>query len=278
MVATPARQEERRTVGPLSLQVFTGGQGEGLLLLHDYEYVNKWEHYEERLANSFAVIAPSHPGFGSSDLPRDFDTIDDYAYCYLDLLDDLGPVNVMGLGLGGWIAAEVAVRCTHHIKRLVLVDPVGIKVGDRTSRDIADTFIVGSRDFLELAWHDPDEGARQMQLAGLGNYSEEELVAILRGRQTTALFAWKPFLHNPKLRSWLHRIDVPTLVLWGESDRIVTPTYGRAFADSIPGARFQTIPSAGHYPYLEQPEAFAAAVSAFLHEGEAATAPRANER
>jgi pimeloyl-ACP methyl ester carboxylesterase len=280
MVATPARQEERRTVGQLSLQVFTGGQGDRLVILHDYEYVNKWEPYEENLAQRFAVVAPSHPGFGASDLPRDFDTIDDFAFCYLDLLRDLGPepVNVMGCGLGGWIAAEVAVRCAHQIKRLVLVDPFGIKVGDRTTRDIADTFIVGAREFLELAWHDPDAGAERMQLAGLGNYTEEELVSILRGRQTTALFAWKPFLHNPKLRPWLRRIDVPTLVLWGESDRIVTPDYGRAYAESIPGARFETIPRAGHYPYLEQPEAFTAAVSAFLREGEASRAPQANER
>jgi pimeloyl-ACP methyl ester carboxylesterase len=280
MVASTARQEERRTVGQVSLQVFTGGQGERLVVLHDHEYVNKWEPYEEMLGQHFAVIAPSHPGYGSSDLPRDFDTIDDYAYCYLDLLRDLGraPVNLMGFGLGGWIAAEVAVRCTHHIRRLVLVDAVGIKVGDRTTRDIADTFVIGAKEFLGLAWHDPEAGAQQMQLAGLGNYSEEELVTILRGRQTTALFAWKPFLHNPKLRPWLRRIDVPTLVLWGESDKIVTPEYGRAYADSIPGARFQTIPAAGHYPYLERPEAFTAAVTAFLQDSETATAPRANER
>ena len=103
-------------------------------------------------------------------------------------------------------------------------------------------------------------------------------MTILRNRQSAALFAWKPFMHNPKLRTWLRRIDVPTLVLWGESDRIVTPAYGRAYADSIPGARFQTIPAAGHYPYLEQPEAFTAALTAFLGAGETSAASRAAER
>jgi len=280
MVAATTRQEERRSVGPVSLQVFAGGQGERLLVLHDHEYLNKWEPYEERLAAQFAVLAPSHPGHGSSDLPREFDTVDDFAYLYLDLLRELGPapVHLIGLGVGGWIAAEMAVRCTHQIKRLVLVDAVGIKVGDRTTRDIVDTFVIGAKEMLDLAWHNPEAGAQQMQLAGLGNYSEDELVTILRGRQTTALFAWKPFLHNPKLRSWLHRIDVPTLVLWGESDKIVTPEYGRAYAESIPGARFQTIAAAGHYPYLEQPEAFTAAVTTFLQEGETAATPRATER
>ncbi len=276
MVATSTYQEERRAVGPLNLQVFTGGRGAPLVVLHDHEYVNQWEPYEDFLAQSHTVIAPSHPGYGSSDLPRDFDTIDDFAYCYLDLLRGLGgQVDLVGMGVGGWIAAEVAVRCTHHIRRLVLVDAVGIKVGDRTTRDIADTFVIGPKEILDLTWHDPEAGAQQMKLAGLGSYSEEKLVTILRGRQTTALFAWKPFMHNPKLRTWLHRIDVPTLVLWGESDRVVTPAYGKAYAESIPGARFQTIAAAGHYPHLEQPADFAAAVAAFLHEGETATAPRA---
>ncbi len=103
-----------------------------------------------------------------------------------------------------------------------------------------------------------------MRLPGLGGLSEADLVPLLRNRQTTSLFAWKPFMHNPKLARWLTRINVPTLVLWGESDRLVTPAYGQAYAQRIPGARFQTIPQAGHYPYLEQPEAFTAAVAEFL--------------
>src|SRR3954447_13516401 len=102
MVAATTRQEERRTVGPVSLQVFAGGRGERLLVLHDHEYLNKWEAYEEALARRFAVVAPSHPGHGSSDLPREFDTIDDFAYLYLDLLRDLepAPVHLVGHGVG----------------------------------------------------------------------------------------------------------------------------------------------------------------------------------
>jgi pimeloyl-ACP methyl ester carboxylesterase len=105
-----------------------------------------------------------------------------------------------------------------------------------------------------------------MKLPGVGTLGEEDLVVLLRNRQTAAMFTWKPFMHNPKLRPRLARIDVPTLVLWGDDDRVVTPAYGRAYAESIPGGRFQTIPAAGHYPYLEQPEPFAAAVAAFLRE------------
>jgi len=234
--------------------------------LHDQEYLNAWHPFLQSLATSFSVVAPSHPGFGRSDLPRDFDTIDDLAYLYLDLLAalGLGPAHLIGLGLGGWIAAEVAVRCSHQIDRLVLVDAVGIKVSGPTSRDIADTFVVGPRELLELAWHDPAAGEERMKLPGLGSFSEDELVTLLRNRQSAALFAWKPFMHNPKLKGRLARINRPTLVLWGESDRIVGPEYGRAYAERIPGARFQLIPAAGHYPYLEQPEAFVQAVRAFL--------------
>ena len=93
---------------------------------------------------------------------------------------------------------------------------------------------------------------------------EEDIVTLLRNRQTTALLTWKPFMHNPKLRQRLYRINIPTLVVWGDSDGIVTPEYGRTFAAAIPGAGFRLIQNAGHYPYLEQPEAFDQAVLPFL--------------
>jgi len=265
-VAAPSWQEEERAVGAVTLQLLSGGSGEPLLVLHDHEYFHAWQPFHEALADSFHVLAPSHPGFGRSTLPREFDSVDDFAYCYLDIVRALGigPVHLVGLGLGGWIAAEMAVRCTHVLQRLVLVDAVGIKTSDPTTRDIADTFVVGNQELLRLAWHDPAMGAEVMKLPGLGQLSEEDLVTLLRNRQTAALITWKPFMHEPKLRARLARIDVPTLVLWGASDQIVTPTYGQAFADSIPGARFQVLPDAGHYPYLEQPAAFVSALAAFL--------------
>jgi pimeloyl-ACP methyl ester carboxylesterase len=261
-------REETRSVGGVQLQVLSGGQGETLLVLHDQEYYNEWQPFAAALAAQYSLLVPSHPGFGSSELPPHFETIDDLAYVYLDLLRDLapGPVNVVGMGVGGWVAAEVAVRCTHSLRRLVLVDAVGIKVSGVTERDIADTFVISPKDLLKIAWHDAEAGASVMKLAGLATLGEAELTTVLRNRQTTAILTWKPFMHNPALRRRLARIDVPTLVLWGDSDHIVSPEYGRAYADAIPGARFQSIPAAGHYPYLEQPEAFVAAVSAFLRE------------
>lgn len=262
----PVGRAAMETVAGVELEMLRGGSGEPLLVLHDLEVLNAWQPFHGALAEAFTVLAPSHPGFGRSSLPAHFDSVDDLAYWYLDLLRARGaePVHLVGLGLGGWIAAEVAVRCTHQIKSLVLVDTVGIKVGDRTTRDIADIFAIGPEAFLDLAWHDAAAGKPHMSLPGLGDLSEEALVAVFRNRQTAALLTWKPFMHNPKLRSRLARIDVPTLVLWGAHDRIVTVDYGRAFAQSIPGAHFKVLPQAGHYPYLEQPEAFVAAVTTFL--------------
>jgi pimeloyl-ACP methyl ester carboxylesterase len=94
--------------------------------------------------------------------------------------------------------------------------------------------------------------------------SDDELIVHHRNWEALCLYGWHPYMYNPHLRRWLGRIAVPTLLLWGASDRIVTPAYGRAYADSIPGSRFEVIEGAGHYPEIEQPEAFVERVAAFL--------------
>ncbi len=261
--ATETPPEQRLTAGGVDLQIFTGGTGEPLLLLHDIEYLNRWQPYQQRLSERFRVLSPSHPGFGTSSLPGHFDSVDDLAYFYLDVVREIGRVSLVGMGLGGWIAAELAARCDHDLERLVLVDAVGIKIGGRTDRDIADTFIAGPEELLRLCWHSPETGRKLMRLPAAG-LPEDELTELLRNRQSAALYGWSPFMHNPKLAGRLHRIRVPTLVLWGASDRVVSPDYGRAYTGLIPNARFQLIEQAGHYPYLEQPAAFIAAITGFL--------------
>ena len=274
MVVTRGGSETVREVAGVQLELVQGGQGAPLLVLHDYEYYNAWQPFLDQLAAQYQVIVPSHPGFGHSALPESFDSIHDLAYYYLEALPALaaGRAHVLGLGFGGWVAAEMAIRSTRDIASLTLVDPVGIKISDPTTRDIVDHFLFGYQEYLRRSWHDPEAGARVMKLAGMPELTDDELVTMLRNRQSVALYGWQPFLHDPKLRGWLRRIDVPTLVLWGESDQIVTPDYGRAWASAIPGARFQTLPAMGHYPYLEQPEAFVAALTAFLAEGGRAAA------
>jgi pimeloyl-ACP methyl ester carboxylesterase len=266
VATTDSGQEERLTVDGVTLQVYRGGHGPILLVLHDCEVMTEWQPYHTTLAKRFTVLAPSHPGFGASERGETIDSIDDVAYLYLDFIATLGPqpVDVLGLGMGGWIAAEMAVRCSHQIRRLVLADAVGIKVSGRTAVDIVETFILSRDQLLEVGWHDPALGAEQMKLPGVPDLADEALLTLIRNREAAARLTWRPFMHNPALRRWLHRISVPTLVLWGESDRIVRPDYGRAFQQAIPGAQFQLISAAGHYPYLERPDEFVAAVTAFL--------------
>ena len=257
--------EQSFKAGQLTLHGLAGGEGPTVLVLHDIEYLNTWQLFAEQLASQgYRVVMPDHPGFGSSERPDWLDSVDDLAYVYLDLLRELGPSHVVGLGFGGWLAAEMAVRSDELMRSLVLVDSVGIKVGDHLTRDIADTFVMKPHDFLDASWHDAEAGAGTMKLPGIADLTDDEALTVMRNRESAALYGWNPFMHNPKLAARLGRIRTPSLVLWGESDRIVTSDYGRAFAGRIPGAAFQTIAEAGHYPYLEQPDTFAVAVEAFI--------------
>jgi pimeloyl-ACP methyl ester carboxylesterase len=158
---------------------------------------------------------------------------------------------LVGACFGGWIAAEMMVRSTARFSNLVLVDPLGIKISGREERDIADMHGLPRAEYLRLAWADPAKGE-----VDFTNLPESELAAIVRGREAFALYGWKPYMHNPRLKRWLHRIDIPTLLLWGAEDRIVTPTYGEGWRHAIPRARLEIIPRAGHFPHWEQPEAF----------------------
>lgn len=251
---------ERIAVNGIELEVLRRGSGPPALLLHGMDTVHPAARFLDLLGRDCEIIAPSSPGFGNTKRPPDFDTIYDLVHLYLALLDDLpyDKVALIGLSFGGWLAAEVAVACHHRISKLVLVDPLGIKLGDRESRDILDVFNVNPAEVRRRSWHDPANAPDYDRM------SDDELVIHARNREALCLYAWHPCLYNPQLKQWLGRIRVPTLVLWGAGDRVVTPEYGRAYAGLIPGARFEPIDAAGHHPEQEQPEGFAARVAAFL--------------
>jgi pimeloyl-ACP methyl ester carboxylesterase len=244
------------------IEMIDRGTGRPLLFLHPGIGIDPGAAVLGHLGKAgMRLLAPSHPGFGTSDLPRSFTTVDDLAYFYLDMLDalDLRDTVVVGVSLGAWIAAEIAVKSTARIARLVLADAVGIRVSDDPEvSDIADIFAMPEKDFIALAYHDPAKGARDP------SWPDERLVAQARNLESTARFAWSPYMHDPKLKGRLHRIDVPTLLLWGLQDRIVTADYGRAYAAAISGAKFALIDQAGHFPHIEQPAEFARQVLSFV--------------
>jgi pimeloyl-ACP methyl ester carboxylesterase len=262
----PACGAAPRSGGPivlngLRIETIEGGEGRPLLFLHPGIGLDaKATPALDRLATGARLIAPSHPGFGTSDLAPTMTTVDDLAYFYLDLMDqlDLRDTIVVGVSFGGWLAAEIAIKSTARISHLVLANSVGIKVGGRETRDIVDVFAVLEPQFNKLAYADPKAGERDYKAL-----PEAELIATARNRESLARFAWSPYMHNPKLKSRLHRIRIPTLFLWGRDDCILSESYGRAFAAEIPGAQFELIDKAGHFPHIEQPQAFADRVLAF---------------
>jgi len=262
--------EDRFHVGLGEIEALRRGRGRPILLIHGVNPVSPQAPFLDRLAEHGEIIAPSAPGFGNSPRPTDFDTMYDLVHLYREVLDALpGEAALIGFSFGGWIAAEIAAAGSPKIDRLVLVDPVGIKIGGREERDIVHFFNTSPDELNRRSWHDP--ARRPPGCWGLGwqaaiddAMSDDDMILLARNWDALCLYAWRPHMYNPQLKHWLHRISVPTLVLWGASDRIVTPAYGRAYADLIRGARFEIIVDAGHYPELEQPRAFVDAVANFL--------------
>jgi pimeloyl-ACP methyl ester carboxylesterase len=247
-------------VNGVTIEAVERGSGRPILFLHPGIGIDPAAPVLEALAKGGRVIAPSHPGFGTSQLPKGMTTVDDVSYFYLDLLEqlDLHDVLVVGVGLGGWLAAEIAVKDSSRLSRLVMANAVGVKIGDRETRDIVDIWALMPEEFNALAWFDPKAGARDYK-----NLPEAESLAAARNREAYARLAWSPYMHNPKLKNRLHRIKLPTLFLWGTADRVLSEQYGRGYCGLIAGATFEPVEKAGHFPHLEQPEEFARRVLAF---------------
>ena len=251
-------------IAGVELELFEAGNGPPILFLHGAGGFAPEHPYVEPLSARHRLIAPSHPGFGNSSLPEWIDAVDDIAYIHLELLERLGldQVDVIGCSIGGWVAAELATKMPKAVRRLVLVGPVGVKTGPVDRLDIPDIFAQPQSALEKLLFHDPDR--MRMDPARL---TDEQLAIMVRNRETLALLAWEPYMHNPKLPHRLHRVTAPTLFLRGESDGLVSAEYLAAYARLLPNARTATIAAAGHAPHAEQPDAFANTVLTFLDAG-----------
>jgi pimeloyl-ACP methyl ester carboxylesterase len=250
------------TIAGTSLEIVERGRGRPLLFLHAGEGLQPERPWLDLLAARYRVIAPVHPGWGNCPLiDGGAGGVDDLTYLYLDLAAELGLEDavLVGADFGGWVAAEIMVRSTARFSRLVLAAPLGVKFAGRDERDIADIHAMTRSEYLAHAWADPGRG--EIDFTRL---TDDQLAQIVRGREALALYGWKPYMHNPRLKRWLHRIDRPTLLLWGAADRIVTPAYGENWQRALPNARLELIADAGHFPHWEQPQAFADKLGAFI--------------
>ena len=236
----------------VDLPVIRKGSGPQILVLHGGDGPIDRLPFADRLAERYEVIQPVHPGFAGTPIPEHFDNIQDLIFLYLDLIDelDLGNAILVGFSMGGWLAAEIAAINTQRFSKLVLVDSVGIKTGGPFDRDIADVFAISPTEHTRISWHDPSKAPDPSSM------SDDELQIFASDRIAHGLYTWEPYMHNPKLPYRLHRIDIPTLLIWGEGDQVVTPSYGEAFRGMISGASMVLIPDAAHSPHVEQPEAF----------------------
>lgn len=254
---------EKILVHKTSIEVRTAGRGPDLVYFHAGDGLAKSASLIRHLANNFRVIAPSPPGFDSSGPLDGYRTVDDLSYLMLDLLDRLAVRGaiVVGVSFGAWLAAEIAVKTVERISGIVFINPVGIKCGRADSQDIADIFYQTHRDVRRLLYSDA-----QSDDSDYSAMTAEEVGAAVRNRESLTWFGWSPLLNNPSLRSRLHRVRVPTLVLRGTNDRVVTESYSRSYTEAIPNARIEPVADGGHYMHDELPETLATRIALFARQ------------
>jgi pimeloyl-ACP methyl ester carboxylesterase len=240
------------------------GDGAPMLFLHGAGAGGRWLGFQDALARRFALVCPTHPGHGGSPAAEWIEEVSDLAFLYLDLLDTLrlDRVHLVGASLGGWIAAEMAVMASSRLRSLVLVDPVGIKVDGWIYPFL---FGMDLPQVVATIFHRPEAA---MALAPI-DQSIDTLVELYRQNTALARVAWNPYLYNPRLRRRLGRITTPTLLVWGEHDRLAPLACADAWRKEIPAARLVTFGRSGHLPHLEEPEAVAAAAVDFCGAAEA---------
>lgn len=240
-------------------------EGKPLVFLHSAVGEFWGPEFLEKI-DGFEAICPAHPGFGESTGIEDIRDVEDLAFHYADLLDALElerPVLV-GLSLGGWIAAEVAVRWPERLRALVLIDAAGLWLDEAP---IAPMWGLSEpQDLVDLLFEDPSHPlALLIASIDLDDPPPEDiLLSFINNQAATARIAWNPYLHNPRLEGRLHRVTCPTLVVWGSEDQLIPADHGRRYAEKIPGASLEIVEGGAHLGALERPEEVASLISKFL--------------
>ena len=239
-------QREERAIGECRLDVRRYGAGSPVVVLHGAYGVTFSEEFLEQLGAHYEVFVPHHPGWAGSSRPTHVETTRDIALVQQEFIEAFGaPVPVIGLSFGGWVAAEVATTCPGLVSSLVLISPIGIKLGGREERDFVDLYVTAAdqRRGLFSSTEGPSVDA-------------EVALDIAKAEEAVARYCWSPYMHDPGLRHRLRRIAAPTLVLSGTRDRFVLRAdYFETYAQLIgEGATHRTIENAGHSVEEEMPE------------------------
>jgi pimeloyl-ACP methyl ester carboxylesterase len=235
-------------IAGVSLRLAHAGSGAPLLLLHRDIGTPSRLPFGDALAGTFTVLAPSHPGYDGSERPTWLRSVRDVAIVYQRLLAerDIPPATLVGLGFGGWIAAEMAAMAPRAFRRVVLVAPMGIKP---ERGEIADQALESYIDYARRGFADQAEFAR--------TFGAEPTTAQLEqwdlNREMTFRIAWKPYMHNPTLPHLLSGLATPTLVVWGRQDRVVPLECGERYAKTLAQARLEVLDGAGHFAEMEKP-------------------------
>ena len=244
----------------VKLHVARAGSGRPLLVLHHDTGSPERLDFYDTLSRRFDVVVPHHPGYGRSERPLWLRSVRDIAVIYQALLAELGldRPSLIGLGFGGWIAAEMAMMAPRGFHRLVLVGAMGLKPPEG---DILDQAIISYIDYARAGFHDQAAFARVY-----GDVTTDQLVEWDLCREMCFRIAWKPYMYSQTLPHLLGGVKARALVVWGDDDKIVPRSAGELYAAALPNARFEIVPAAGHCVEMEQPERLARLVDSFVAE------------
>lgn len=259
MASDVAWSDTTTELAGVKLHLSRAGSGPAILVLHhDIGTPDRLPFYD-LLAERFTVLVPHHPGWGLSARPGWMRSVRDIAAVHQWLLAEQGLTNVslIGLGFGGWIAAEMASLAPRDFHRLVLAAPMGIKPPEG---DILDQAIISYIAYPQAGFHDQENFRRVF-----GDVTTDQLEAWDIAREMCFRTAWKPYMYSQTLPYLLGGVRAPALIVWGDDDKVVPRSAGNAYARALRQARLEIVPGCGHLIEMEKPEALARLVTDFVN-------------